>query len=89
MANITKHMTDNVDSKAEANLYRKQYGNIAQIFEGGKEKNKFQYILQLYAKNICVASEEELAAAMDAGYVSEADFIAVKECRERKCKKPK
>ena len=89
MANLTKYMQDNLDAKDEINLYRKQYGNFAQIFEGGKDKNKFQYILQLYAKNVVVASEEELAAAMEAGYVSEADFNTVKECRERKCKKKK
>jgi hypothetical protein len=89
MANLTKYMQDNLDSKDEINLYRKQYGNFAQIFEGGKGKNKFQYILQLYAKNCTVASEEELAAAMEGGHVSEADFNTVKECRERKCKKKK
>ena len=36
LTHLTKHMTDNLDSKSEENLYRKQFGNLKQCVQASE-----------------------------------------------------
>jgi len=67
-----------MDPKSEANLYRKQYGNLSQIFSSS---TKFDRIVQVYAKSLQIAPEEDLLHSLGDGHISQADFDCVAEKR--------
>eukprot|EP00656_Telonema_subtile_P058458 TRINITY_DN9906_c0_g1_i10.p1 TRINITY_DN9906_c0_g1~~TRINITY_DN9906_c0_g1_i10.p1 ORF type:complete len:143 (+),score=26.03 TRINITY_DN9906_c0_g1_i10:192-620(+) len=77
IATLTKALT-NEPPKAEANLYRKQHGNVKQIFMTGK----FELLLSLNDSILGVAPPASLEVALESGVLSLDDFSQVKECRQ-------
>ncbi len=71
LQNMSQHMLDNMPPKCEANLYRKQYGNLKDCILQGKG---IKQVLVLDGTAFKFRRHPEVVQAYEAGTVTEAGF---------------
>ena len=80
LTKVSKYMLDELDSKCEANLHRKQYGNLKDAVLQGVGVTS---VFSLDGTAFRFRSNEDVVAAFEKGYVTEEAMEKYKEGYEK------